>query len=58
MRDIPVRPLLGEMDPIGKTIGEITGDGAKAYLCVNVASKSFLTRRNYKQLVQMDNDYN
>ena len=48
MREIPVRPILGSVHHEGKTIGEITGDNAKAYLCVNVASKSFLTKRNYK----------
>ena len=52
-----MRPLLHQENSFGKTIGEITGDGAKAYLYVNVASKSFLTDRNYKQLVQIDNEY-
>ena len=53
-----MRSLLGSMNPDAKPINEITGDGVKAYLCVNVASKSFLTDRNYKQLVQIDNEYN
>ena len=48
MKEIPVRPIFGPIDPVGKTIGEITGEGAKAFLCVNVASNSFLTNRNYK----------
>ena len=58
MGEIRVRSLLGSMNPDAKPINEITGDGVKAYLCVNVASKSFLTDRNYKQLVQIDNEYN
>ena len=57
MKEISVRPLLCQNDSFGKPIGEITGDDAKAYLYVNVASKSILTDRNYKQLVQIDNEY-
>ena len=38
LKDIPVNSLLGGTDP-AKTIGEISGDNAQAYLCVNVASK-------------------
>ncbi len=48
MKEIPLRPLLGPVDSVPKSIGEITGDNAKAFLCVNVASNSFLTDRNYK----------
>ena len=40
----------------GQLIDFSTLKGSKAYLCVNVASKWGLTKRDYEQLVAMDND--
>jgi len=37
--DIPVRQLLNESLPLGKTVGEIVGNDAKAILFVNFASE-------------------